>query len=71
MNCLSLEKKKQVVMALVEGNSIRSIERMTKVHRDTIIRLMKRVGAGCKQLLDEKMKNLDCEFIQVDEIWSF
>jgi len=71
MNCLPIDKKKQVILALVEGNSIRSIERMTGVNRNTIMTQMKRVGAGCKKLLDEKMKNLDCEALQVDEIWTF
>jgi hypothetical protein len=31
----------QIIGALVEGNSIRSTERMTNTHRDTIMRLMK------------------------------
>jgi uncharacterized protein YerC len=38
-NILSLEKQMAVVHALAEGNSIRSIERMTNIHRDTIMRL--------------------------------
>jgi len=45
---LSREKKLTVIRALVEGVSIRSIERMTGVHRDTIMRLMVRVGTGCE-----------------------
>jgi hypothetical protein len=28
------------IHALVEGNSFRSIERMTNIHRDTIMRLV-------------------------------
>ena len=47
MNRLSLERRTQIVAALVEGNSIRSVERMTNTHRDTIMRLMVRVGEGC------------------------
>jgi IS1 family transposase len=56
---------------LVEGNSIRSTERMTNTHRDTIMRLMVEVGTGCAALADEKMRDLDCRRIQCDEIWSF
>lgn len=37
MNVLPIEKKVLILSALVEGNSIRSIERMTGVHRDTIM----------------------------------
>ncbi len=40
MNILQIEKKLAVISALVEGNSIRSTERMIGVHRDTIMRLL-------------------------------
>lgn len=70
-NILSKEKKITAIGALAEGNSIRSIERMTGIHRDTIMRLGVRVGQACEQLLDEKMRNLNSTNIQVDEIWGF
>ncbi len=60
-----------VVSALTEGNSIRSIERMTGVHRDTIMRLGVRVGNGCAAVMDSTMRNLECKLIQMDEIWGF
>ena len=71
MNCLKKEKKLAVLAALVGGNSIRSIERMTDVNRNTIMSLLYRVGNGCEQLLHEKMRNLNCKNLQVDEIWCF
>jgi IS1 family transposase len=70
-NNLSPEKQTQIVSALAECNSIRSIERMTGVHRDTIMRLGVKVGKGCTRILDEKMRSLDCGRIEVDEIWGF
>ena len=71
MNKLTRDQQIQAVAALAEGASIRSIERMTEIHRDTIMRLGVRVGDACGRLLDEKMRNLSCENIQVDEIWGF
>ena len=71
MNKLSKERQTQVLSALVEGNSIRSIERMTGIHRDTIMRLGVRVGETCAQFMDETLRNLPCERIQVDEIWAY
>ncbi len=71
MNVLSQERQAQIIGCLVEGNSIRSTERMTNTHRDTIMRLMVSVGEGCQSLMDEKMRNLSCRRIQLDEIWSF
>lgn len=68
MNVLSAEKKVGVISAMVEGNSIRSVERMTGVHRDTIMRLIVSVGQNCERLLDERMRKLSCRFVQADEI---
>lgn len=56
---------------LLDGTSVRATERITGVHRDTIIRLMVRMGEGCSILLDEAMRGLNCKRLQVDEIWSF
>jgi len=71
MNILAEEKKLAVVSALVEGNSIRSIERMTGARRDTVVRLLQRIGKGCERLLDEHMYGLDLSSIQCDEIWTY
>jgi len=44
MNTLSRDQQIQVIGALTEGLSIRAIERMTGIHRDTIMCLGARVG---------------------------
>ena len=51
MNKLKIDKQASVISALVEGNSIRSTERMTGVHRDTIMRLLVKIGDGCSVIL--------------------
>jgi hypothetical protein len=71
MNTLGMDERSPVIAALVEGNSFRSIERMTGIHRDTIMRLMVRVGIGCARLMGEQMHNLQCERLQLDELWAF
>jgi IS1 family transposase len=68
---LKTEQKITVTAALAEGNSIRSIERMTGIHRDTIMRLGVRIGQGCARLMDTKMRNLDCQRLELDEVWGF
>src|SRR5712691_4424798 len=70
-NVLDKEKQIAVIGGLAEGSSIRSIERITGVHRDTIMRLGVRVGEGCAKLLDRKMRNLPCKHLQFDEVWGF
>ena len=71
MNNLKQEKQEMVLSLLVEGNSIRSIERITDVHRDTIMRLMIRAGDKARSILDKEMRGLNPKNIQVDEIWCF
>ena len=58
MNTLKTERKAQAINCLIEGNSIRSTERMTGIHRDTIMRLMVRVGEACHSYMDETLKRL-------------
>ncbi len=70
-NVLNTDKQIAVIAALAEGSSIRSIERITGIHRDTIMRLGVKVGQGCTSLLDVTMRDLPCTRLELDEIWGF
>ncbi len=70
-NVLAKDKQIAVISALAEGSSIRSIERITGINRNTIMNLGVRVGRGCAALMDAKMRNLQCRYLQLDEIWGF
>lgn len=65
------DKALLAIQLLLEGTSIRSAERITQLHRDTIIKLLVVAGERCIQLMESKMKNLRCARIQSDEIWTF
>ncbi len=56
---------------LLEGNSIRSTERITGLDRNTIMSLLVRAGERCAALMDTKMRNLTCKRLEIDEIWGF
>jgi IS1 family transposase len=71
MNTLKLDKQIAILSALVEGNSIRSTERMTQTHRDTIMRLLGRVGDHCLRFMEHHLRGLQSQYLQVDEIWTF
>ncbi len=71
MNILSVEKQIQIISALVEGNSIRVTARMVEVEHKTVMRVLLRASEKCVRLMNEKMRNLFCRLIQVDEIWTF
>lgn len=51
MNILKPEKKLAVLAALLEGNSIRSVSRMTGTHKTTILKLLAEVGERCARVL--------------------
>ena len=70
-NVLNKDKQIAVIAALAEGSSIRAIERITGISRNTIMRLGVKVGQGCARLLDAKMRDLTCNYLQFDELWGF
>jgi len=71
MNVLSLERRTQVVKALCEGSSIRATARMCDVAINTVVKLLMELGSACLDYQDTNMRNLPCQRLQCDEIWSF
>lgn len=71
MNRLSYEKQTAVLNLLVEGVSIRSIERVTGVNRNTTMSLLVKAGEIAREIQDSYLVNLKSKFIQVDEIWTY
>jgi len=71
MNRLDPAHRALVLKALVEGNSLRATARLTGVARMTTEKLLRDVGAACAVYQDRAFRNLNCQRIQADEIWSF
>ena len=71
MNSLPPESQDDVVAQLCEGMSIRATERVTGVHRDTIMRLGRDVGEGYYRLHDKLFHGLRCKVLEMDEAWSY
>lgn len=68
---LAEDKVLLCLQLLVEGSSIRSTERITGVHRDTIISLLKVVGEKCLAIQENLVRNVKVTDVQADEIWAF
>ena len=68
---LPVEKATAILQLMVEGMSIRSIERVTQVHRDTILRLLLLAGERCTLLMRQKLHDIQAERIQCDELHCF
>jgi IS1 family transposase len=71
MNILSRDQQIQIIAALTEGMSIRSVERLTNIHRDTIMRLGARVGTGCAAFHDRTMHSLRVGRLELDELFAY
>ncbi|EAQ33536.1 hypothetical protein NB311A_09991 [Nitrobacter sp. Nb-311A] len=71
MNVLSRDQQIQIIACLTEGQSIRATERLTGIHRDTIMRLGARVGRGCAELHDRMMVGVRAGRLELDEIWGY
>lgn len=71
MNKLSIERRAQILGLLVEGNSIRAASRLSGATKNTIMKLLADVGRACSEYQDQTLRNLPCQRVQVDEIWSF
>lgn len=68
---ISMKEATTILGLLVEGMSVRAIERITGTCRKTICDLILVVGENCQQLLESKIKAVPVTDVQVDEIWSF
>jgi transposase-like protein/IS1 family transposase len=67
-------KPQDAVMALqllLEGNSIRSTERICQMNRNTIMSLLVKAGERCEKLMEEKLQGINVKDVEVDEIWGF
>lgn len=51
--------------------SVRSIERVTAVHRDTILRLLVLAGERCEKLLADTITSLRVRDVECDEMWGY
>ena len=71
MNVLPIEKQAQILNALVEGCSVRSTARLVGVEHKTVLRVLLRAGERCQRLLDEKIRNIRANYIQVDEMHGY
>jgi hypothetical protein len=71
MNRLSPERRAEVISRLIEGMSVSFTAQVTLVAKNTVVKLLTELGAACSQYLDRTLRNLSCQAIACDEIWSF
>jgi transposase-like protein/IS1 family transposase len=68
---ISIEDAALCLSLLTEGSSIRATERVSGVHRDTIMRLLRVAGEKCEALLNRLVRGVEVKDVQADELWAF
>ena len=68
---IDFAKAKIALHMLVEGNSVRSTERVCGIHRDTLLRLLMVAGRKAHSVCGRLLRNLTCNLLQADEIWCY
>src|SRR6185503_16924655 len=68
---ISLDKAEMCLKLMLEGMSIRSIQRITGLHQETILDLMILAGDRCRALLNNKIKGIAVKDVEADEMWGF
>jgi len=68
---VSVDKATLALKLLIEGASIRSVERITELHRDTIMRLLVLAGEKCEKIMARFVRNVEVRDVECDEIWAF
>ncbi|MGL4421633.1 MAG: transposase [Gemmataceae bacterium] len=65
--CLAADRAVICLRMLLEGNSIRSTERLTGVHRDTIIGVLVDVGQRCESFLERTVQEVPATDVQAEK----
>lgn len=60
-----------VLGMLLEGNSVSSVERITGIHKATILKLLVLAGEKCERIIGEKIRNVEVRDLECDELWSW
>lgn len=68
---LPLDKALQCLHMLLEGCSLRSVSRITGVHKQTIMDMLVIAGERCEKLMLDRIKGVAVKDVEADEIWGF
>ena len=71
MNRIPAEVRGQALSMLVEGSSMRSINRTLGISRNTVNKLLVEAGAACAAFHDQYVRGVGAHRVECDEIWSY
>lgn len=68
---IGLDRAAEIINLLCEGMAVRAVARITDTSKTTILELLKLVGERCEAFMEEQIKGICVDDVQVDEIWSY
>ena len=68
---ISIDKAETILKLMLEGMSIRSIQRITGAHQSTILDLLVIAGEKCERIMNAKVKGIAVKDVEADELWGF
>jgi len=66
--------QERIVLAmqlLIEGNSLRSTERISGLDINTIMKLLAKVGEKCERIMAQHVRNVAVRDVECDEVWAY
>lgn len=68
---IPVEKALMALQLLLEGNSIRSAQRVTGIDQNTIMKLLVLAGEKCEKVMARYVRDVRVADVEADEVWSF
>ncbi|MFO0790900.1 MAG: IS1 family transposase [Pirellulales bacterium] len=68
---IRLDKAAQVIELLCEGTSVSATARISGISKPTILELLVYFGQQCESYMQEHIRGVFVDNVQVDEIWSY
>jgi transposase-like protein/IS1 family transposase len=65
-----VEEIERILLMMLEGMSVRSIERITGIQKRTILSLMVTASQNAVRVFDALVRNIRPKFVQLDELWA-
>ena len=66
-----IEETSKILLMRLEGMSNPSCERLTGIHRGTILGLMIQTGESCRRFMEKAITNVVVNTVECDEQWAF
>ena len=68
---IGLQRASQAIRCLVEGCSVLSTSRLTGLNKNTVLKLLLLAGEKAERVMDTRVRNVDCQIVQADELWTY